>query len=119
MVNELIAFGNKGGDRLEVRLLHQGEDTAFVHLKVGHCCVYSINAIVPVELLTSLLTKALRYGDIKGAAPEWLEWSEEVNAEIVDGIAAWRDFDNWWYEHREASMDLEEAFLAWRESGND
>ena len=104
-MDEFAAYGNKGGDRLEMRVLSQDDDTAMIHLRVGSCCVYSINHIVPVELLTSLLTIALGYGDVREKAPEWLEWSNEVNQHILNGISRWQEFDDWWFNVRPSNTE--------------
>ena len=81
---DFSATGNNGGDELHLRIVSQDRETALVHIKVAHCCVYSIDYIVPVEFLTALLVKAM--SDIKTAVEE-LDWSQESKRKIADRIS--------------------------------
>lgn len=55
MTGQLKAVGNNGGDVLEIRRLSDGR----LQLKVGHCRVWTIHCVLPVEILTALLSRAV------------------------------------------------------------
>ena len=79
-MRKLCFTGNNAGDLFEFCLLNDGR----VQLKVGHCCVFVIDHIVPVEFLTALLAKAvIDAGDIKEAM-RTVDWP----ADYVDSLVA-------------------------------
>jgi hypothetical protein len=53
-MSDFYSEGNNGGDNIQLTNLGDG----LVHLKVGHCCVYTIDHVLPVEWLTLVLSKA-------------------------------------------------------------
>lgn len=57
MSDSFRAEGNNGGDFIEVSSVFKDErDNEMIHLQVGHCCVYTINCVLPVSLLTKMLS---------------------------------------------------------------
>ena len=54
--------GNNGGDYVTIsQSKAQGKRSCFF-IEVGHCCVVTLRAVVPVEFLTSLLSKFMLMG---------------------------------------------------------
>lgn len=45
--------GNNGGDYFHIEEIKDGR----VFLEIGHCCVVSTKHIIPIELLTAVLTQ--------------------------------------------------------------
>lgn len=74
--------GNNGGDYLEIKPLGGN----LVRLEVGHCCVVTIEHIVPVEFITAVLTEAvLKHESIQAAikATEWpKDFTEQLAAQV-------------------------------------
>lgn len=63
--------GNGGGDYLGLKAI--SEDC--IHVKSGHCCVTTINKILPIEVLTAILS----------------EWLIAANDDVEQGIRnAWK-----------------------------
>jgi len=74
--------GNNGGDVFKVTSLGDG----MLRLKVGHCCVYTIDSIVPVEFLTAALTEIVT---AFGGPKEFVEqagWDDEYTKRLLDKI---------------------------------
>ena len=65
----IAAYGNNGGDLLE---LYDNLDGT-LYLKSGHCCVMTIEKIVPIEFITALLSKVM------------LEHNNDINS-IIDSF---------------------------------
>jgi len=49
--------GNKGGDYITITQTKAQAQRSCFFIEVGHCCVVTLRAVVPVEFLTSLITK--------------------------------------------------------------
>ena len=81
--NGLQVEGNQGGDFLEIVPLNDN----LIKLRVGNCCVVTVNYVVPIELITSTLTKLF----IKHAQDGFAEWepgwpedfTEQLREQIV------------------------------------
>lgn len=87
---EFYAEGNNGGDNISIVLL----DDDRVILKVGHCCVYTIDHIVPVEFLTAALTRAVDHeGGIAGFI-ESIGWNTYYTRRLIGKVVAHRQGDN-------------------------
>jgi len=54
----LCVEGNNGGDY--VCITPQADNT--VHLEIGHCCVVTVDMIIPVEFLTKIITDGIANG---------------------------------------------------------
>ncbi len=52
---ELFLEGNNGGDSFHATIKDDGR----VCLQIAHCCVYTVDHIVPVEWLSTAITKAV------------------------------------------------------------
>lgn len=64
--------GNNGGDYLEISPASDN----LVLLEVGHCCVVTIQHIVPVEFITAVLARAvLEHNTVQGAITA-LPWGQ-------------------------------------------
>lgn len=86
----LYVEGNNGGDFLEIVPL----DDNLIHLEIGHCCVKSIRAIVPVEFVTAILTNAvLEHNGIKEAMMS-VNWPDEFKIELTSQIRKLDHFSN-------------------------
>lgn len=86
IITERIPFrleGNKGGDYIE--LIEQPNDC--VHVEVGSCCVRTMNATVPVEFLTALISYGTTFGNdgIKDAI-DTFDWSEAFKADLKSKV---------------------------------
>lgn len=79
---EIYLEGNNGGDILEMEFF----DDSTIRLKVVHCCVYTINHIVPVEFLTAVLTKAVVDAGGVIEAMNAVNWPPEYLAELIAKI---------------------------------
>lgn len=65
--------GNGGGDYLDLKVVSKYKGC--IHVKSGHCCVTTINKILPVEVLTAILS----------------EWLIAANDDVEQGIRnAWK-----------------------------
>lgn len=75
----ISADGNKGGDILTI---HDNCDGT-LYLWSGHCCVVTINKIVPVEFVTALLSQVmLEYGNDINSIIDSFDWGEKFKAEL-------------------------------------
>lgn len=73
------ASGNKGGDLLEIFDNCDGT----IHLWSGHCCVGTINKIVPVEFLTAILSQVmLQHNNDVNSVIDSFNWSEDFKTEL-------------------------------------
>jgi hypothetical protein len=83
--------GNHGGDFLEIEPLGGN----LIRLEVGHCCVQTIDAIVPIEFITAVLSEIALRGQI-GDTPiqdairaiSWpRDFVEDLAAQVKDHAA--------------------------------
>ena len=51
--NKIYVEGNKGGDFIKIEHIKDN----LIKLEAGHCCVYTFNHEIPVEILASFLAK--------------------------------------------------------------
>jgi hypothetical protein len=63
--------GNNGGDYLKI--ISMGGDE--IYLEVGHCCVVSFRGIIPVQMLTALISQRPMGVD--------MPWDEETNHNLA------------------------------------
>lgn len=78
----ISAEGNNGGDILEIELL--GDN--LIRLELGHCCIKTVNHIVPVEFVTAVLTQAIiQAGGIEQAMRS-IQWSPDYVERLVNQI---------------------------------
>ena len=80
--DEFMTEGNNGGDIFLIRHLQDGR----VSLKVGHCCVYEIDHIVPAEFLTSVLVNAVLDAGGVTEAMKKVGWPAEYVERLVKQI---------------------------------
>lgn len=74
--------GNNGGDYLEIKPLEGN----LVRLEVGHCCVVTIEHIVPVEFITAMLTDAvLKHGSIQNAI-QAISWPKDFTEQLATQV---------------------------------
>lgn len=66
--------GNNGGDVLEI----EEKEDGLIKISSASCCVYDLNAIVPVEFITAIINeKMLKHnGDINSVIDSFL-WNTE------------------------------------------
>lgn len=77
------AEGNNGGDFIEIEDLNDGT----VSLKVGHCCVMSVDTIVPVEFLTHIITwKMLEYNNDINKLIDSFEWNKDYKDKLKSKV---------------------------------
>jgi len=57
--------GNNGGDYVKISQTVGQSKESCLNIEVGHCCVVTLRAVVPVEFLTSLITKFM-FTDTEG-----------------------------------------------------
>jgi len=83
MVDKVFfAEGNGGGDEIQIKNLGDGR----LHLKVGHSCVYTIDAIVPVEFVTTALTRIVDdFNGINGFIKQ-LDWRDEFKRQLLEAV---------------------------------
>ena len=76
IIERIYIEGNKGGDYLEI--IHEGDETNnMIKLRVGHCCVPTIEKTIPIEILTYALTHVLgMYHDSFENLIETSGWSD-------------------------------------------
>lgn len=75
----ISADGNNGGDILEI---HDNQDGT-LHMRSGHCCVMTIDKIVPVEFVTALLSKVmLEHNNDISSIIDSFDWSESFKDEL-------------------------------------
>lgn len=73
------ADGNKGGDILTIYDNCDGT----VHLWSGHCCVVTINKVVPVEFITAILSQVmLEHNNDIDSIIDGFDWDEEFKKEL-------------------------------------
>lgn len=78
-LGEIYIEGNKGGDYLRIALIKDN----IVQLEIGHCCIVTISHEIPVEILTSILSKATDYGHFEDLELEWDdEFSQKLKAQV-------------------------------------
>lgn len=74
--------GNNGGDYLLLRKV--SENSLFI--EVGHCCVVTLQVIVPTEVITGLFSGLTEGCGFKEAVAKFLPWDEEFNEQIINKI---------------------------------
>lgn len=79
-MTEIYLEGNSGGDNILIKPLEDGR----VHLRVGHCCVYVIDHVVPVEFLTAILATAIT--NTVEDAMKSINWPSEFIDELCGKI---------------------------------
>ncbi|QUH21838.1 hypothetical protein [Alkaliphilus sp. B6464] len=79
----VYADGNNGGDFIKIENMKNGT----ISLKSGSCCITSIDAIVPVEFLTAILSdKMLEHnGDINSIIDSF-GWSKEYKDNLKSKV---------------------------------
>lgn len=77
MTDKMYLEGNGGGDNFQIELLDDGR----IKLKVGHCCVYMVDHILPVEWLTAAIATALEKQGVDDII-NGIGWS----AKFADGL---------------------------------
>ena len=81
-LNHVVNEGNKGGDFINIKNVEEGS----VYLKVGNCCVCTIDSVVPVEFLSMLLTReVLEYGSIEGVIDSFT-WPDKFKEELKSKV---------------------------------
>ena len=87
----LYLEGNNGGDYLRLESLDDGT----VRVDCGHCCVPMFDAVVPVELLTTLIAQAVLEHPHPKDLMEHLwpgEHGRVLAEKVADGLnTTWRD----------------------------
>lgn len=81
--NKFYAEGNKGGEFLSLEKINQNNSN-LVKLIVGHCCVPYVRHMVPIEIITSLLSQM--DFDNKEDLIEKLDWDKDYAKELVNSI---------------------------------
>lgn len=79
--------GNNGGDYFEIEPIKDN----LVRLRIGHCCVVSIDHIVPVEFITATLTESILRHDTVQDAIRAIAWSEDFTNKLADQVHSVRD----------------------------
>lgn len=66
-ISGLAVEGNGGGDLLDISCRHKDED--LITVSVSHCCVNTLQVVLPVEVITAVLTRWVENsnGDIEKA----------------------------------------------------
>jgi len=78
---------NDGGDIFIINSIGNGK----IHLKIGHCCVYEIDHIVPIEFLTSVLCNVVtEHGGVEGALRDLGGWDDDFMNELIGKIERMR-----------------------------
>lgn len=72
--------GNSGGDYIVIEKLKDG----MAYIEIGHCCVMTVSKIVPVEVLTSILSKIFFEGNPK--VEDIIGWSGEFKKQLLEKI---------------------------------
>lgn len=89
MADSFYAEGNNGGDNIQIQSLPDGR----IGLKVGHQCVYFVDAVVPVEFLTAAITYAVDKLGIDGVLRN-VGWKEEYTESLLEKVCAEQEV-NW------------------------
>ncbi len=88
-VIKISTSGNKGGDILDIVL----RDNELLHIRSGHCCVMTIDKVVPVEFMTALLSKVMLENDNDiGKIIDSFDWSQEYKDELKKKVKSPYDF---------------------------
>ncbi len=90
MTNKIFLEGNNGGDNFSLATLEDGR----IHLRVGHCCVYVIDHIVPVEWLTATIALAVLNADGVENAMRQVGWKQSYIDELCEKIEPNSVWDN-------------------------
>lgn len=73
-VSSINVEGNNGGDILEIVDNKDGT----IYLRSGHCCVISVDKIVPVEFLTAIISEVmLNHNNNVNEVIDSFGWSQE------------------------------------------
>lgn len=75
--------GNNGGDFIEIENLSNDR----IKLKSGHCCIMSIDAIVPTEFLSALLsTTMLKHNNDINKVIESFGWDQKYTNQLKSKV---------------------------------
>jgi hypothetical protein len=86
----IYTSSNNGGDIIEI----EEKDNGLIRISSASCCVYDINAIVPVEFITAIINnKMLEHnGDINSVIDSF-GWSAEYKETLKSKVKKLK-----WYE---------------------
>jgi len=82
MGQRLYTEGNNGADFLDIEKLNDN----LVRLRVGNCCVVTVNHVVPVELITHTLTELFLEHDDSAFANWHAGWPDEFVLQLREQI---------------------------------
>ena len=83
----IVLEGNNGGDIFQLEQLPDDR----IHLKVGHCCVYVIDHVLPVEWLTGVLGNLLAAQSVQDAL-RGVDWPKDYLTELGTQIIPYREY---------------------------
>lgn len=72
--------GNNGGDYLVIEKLKDG----MAYVEIGHSCVMTVSKVMPVEVLTSILSRVFFNGDPK--VEDMIEWGGSYKKDLLSKI---------------------------------
>lgn len=75
---------NNGGDFFELMQTNVMKTKGQVHVKVGHCCVYMFDGLVPVEFLTCMFSYMNEH-EI-GAKELFSQWDTDVRNKLLEKV---------------------------------
>ena len=88
--------GNNGGDYINLSQTTYQANKNVLFIEVGHCCVVMLRAEIPVEFLTSLISKFMLTGvdgnsrsshdELKSFAEEVLDYNKGYVQELLTKI---------------------------------
>jgi len=84
--------GNKGGDYLLVKIVD--EKLGLMHIECGHCCVKSVDYVLPIEIVCHIITDSfLHYTGEHGMSAEDMikgsNWPERFKNEMLERMKKW------------------------------
>lgn len=84
------ADGNNGGDVIEI----EEKENGLIRISSGSCCVYDLNAIVPVEFITAIINDKMseHNGDINSIIDSF-KWNPEYKNILKSKVKKLK-----WYE---------------------
>jgi len=92
--HEFYMEGNKGGDYITIREI----TSSMMHIEIGHCCVVVLDKVVPVEVLTSVLSGVLldaapKTGDnvVEKLLYKWSNWDDEFKKLLIDRTLTYKE----------------------------
>lgn len=80
-MNSIYIEGNRGGNYVDIEKL----DDNRIRLKIGDCCVHTIDVIITAEVFSNFLTQMILQSNTNliEVAKEFLAWDEETNEEFL------------------------------------